>query len=428
VRYHSGMAKAHPRLWQILSEKALDSASLMFYNDTNVMATYERLGIPKEICRDYYHFGCNWASPTTRATWTQGGPKASRYRVPMSEQEKELLGAPYMRAPDPYDGPEAFLNLLREFADRENVTIDDFYDRLLARFGDFVDRKLLLALTEKNVRLRKKSAVLTFGDCFFPYTIERAGCASACADYHFELLMIRMFGTLVDCIITVDELVFRQKKLTLGQLLEATEANFVGYEDILALCRKVPKYGSDNEHSNAHVKRLSKALTDLIIEKSRPYTEKYGVLVQPAMQSDTWHLKLGEQFGATPNGRRAHAPFSQNARPSLGSCTAGLTGMLHAMQELPCDGLTSGALNLDVQKSMFSAPDKKLLFGILLSTYFEGGGLHAQVSCTDVEDLLNAQKDPDRYRDLSVRVTGYSGIFVDLCEKLQNDVIERMKG
>jgi hypothetical protein len=422
------MAAEQPRLWEILTEKALDSASLMFYNDTGVMAAYERLGIPREVCRDYYHFGCNWASPTTRATWLQGGPKASKYRAPMSEQEKKMLSVPYTRSPDEYDGPEAFLRIMRELADKQDASMDDFYDRLLARFGEFVDYKLELALLEKTVRQRKKSAVLTFGDCFFPYAIERAGCASACADYFFELLMVRMFGTLVDCIITVDELVFRQKKLTLSQLLAATDADFVGYEDILALCRGVPKYGSDSELSNAHVKRLSRAVTDLIIEKSRPYTEKYGVLVQPAMQSDTWHLKLGEKFGATPNGRRAYAPFSQNSRPSYGSCTAGLAGMLHAMQELPRDGLTSGALNLDVQRSEFAAPEKKRLFGVILATYFDGGGLHAQVSTADVRDLIEAQKEPDRYRDLLVRVTGYSGVFVDLCEKLQNDVIERMKG
>ena len=150
-------------------------------------------------------------------------------------------------------------------------------------------------------------------------------------------------------------------------------------------------------------------------------------MLVPCMQSDTWHLKLGETYGATPDGRRANTPFSQNTRPSNGSLVNGITGLFNSMLKLPSDGLLSGALNLDVDPSDYKGEEGHELFAALLGDYFNSGGLHAQVSAVGAEQLVEAQKDPDAHRDIRVRVTGYSGVFVDMCERLQNDVIERFK-
>ena len=218
-----------------------------------------------------------------------------------------------------------------------------------------------------------------------------------------------------------------KKKLTLSQLLEATRADFEGYEDVLALCRNAEKYGMDTPLSNAHAKRLSETFCEIVIRRSKPYLEQYGIYLVPCMQSDTWHLKLGEQFGATPDGRRAGTPFSQNTRPSNGACTNGLTAMLNSMLCLPYDGLMSGALNLDVDKEEFCTEKGKLIFASILGTYLNRGGLHAQISVSNAEELRDAQLHPDAHRDLRVRVTGYSGIFVDICKKLLDDIIQRFE-
>jgi formate C-acetyltransferase len=206
----------------------------------------------------------------------------------------------------------------------------------------------------------------------------------------------------------------------------AIEADFEGYEDVLALCKSVPKYGSDTEHTNAHARRLATTAAELVIEKSRPYLKKYGLFLEPCMQSDTWHLKFGETFGATPDGRRAGASFSQNARPSNGACTSGITGMLNSMLSIPSDSLVSGALNLDLRPSEFEGEQGRVRFSALLASYFNRGGMHAQVSCVGRNELVDAQANPEKHKDLRVRVTGYSGIFVDICKKLQDDIINRM--
>ena len=145
------------------------------------------------------------------------------------------------------------------------------------------------------------------------------------------------------------------------------------------------------------------------------------------MQSDTWHLKYGETYGATVDGRLAGMPFSQNTKPSNGACINGITGMFNSMLHLPTDGLLSGALNLDINPDEYKGEQGVAVFGALLGEYFNRGGLHAQVTSVSADTLIEAKRSPDDHRDIRVRVTGYSGIFVDICEKLQDDIIDRMK-
>ena len=429
VRYVVGMDRDAPTLWKTLTEKALKSASMMFYNDDNLLRTYRRIGLPQEDAVRYTHFGCNWSSPGDNGAWVQGGPKSNRFNAYRSPEEEKLLTGPYMRTLGKSGWPGVLLEELEVLAEGERngetVSIDRLYERFLSRFSAFIDQKLERLRHEVEVRQRRPSAVLTFGDCFFRDSLRTAQCFSAGAKYHFELQSFQMFGTVVDSIIAVDQLVVRERRITLTELLAAVRNDFVDRPDILALCRKAEKYGMDTPLSNAHTERLSHAIPSIVIEKSRPYFEKDRLFLTPCMQSDTWHLKLGEQCGATPDGRRANTPFSQNSRPSNGACIHGLTAMLNAMLHLPNDGLTSGALNLDVDSRDFYGESGRMLFATLLASYFNRGGLHAQVTALSKEDLLDAQEHPDRHRDLRVRVTGYSGVYVDICKRLQDDIIAR---
>ena len=211
------------------------------------------------------------------------------------------------------------------------------------------------------------------------------------------------------------------------ELLDAADANFEGAPHILALCRNVMKYGSDTPLSNAHVKRLSEAASKIVIEKSRPYLKEMGLFLGPCIQSDVWHLKLGAEYGATPDGRQAHMPFSQNMRPQNGANVNGLTAMLNSVLMHPSDGILSGALNLDVNPKDFDGEEGHRRFAAILGVYLNKGGLHAQVTSVRPEDLIDAQIHPEQHRDLRVRVTGYSGVFVDICKNLQDDIIERLR-
>lgn len=432
VYYTKNMNEEHPRLWKILAEKALKSASLMFYNDDAVRAAFGKIGLNKEDTKDFYHFGCNWAAPGLDANWMLGGPKAVKYvTAPRTPEEDEIIRLPYMRSPGLHDHPELFMEVFEELAAKEasgeTVSIEDFYAGFFEKCAEFIEKKLAVNHVDLAVRKRAPSSVLDLTDCFLPTSIDRAECFSASAKYHFEVHGFRMFGTVADCFITVDTLVFRKKLLTLNGLLKAVKSDFVGYEDVLGLVRNVPKYGSDDPLANEHVHRLVTKFNAIIYEKNRPYFEKEGLFLEPCMQSDTWHLKLGEKFGATADGRRAGKSFSQNTNPSPGAAINGLTAEFNSLLSIPYGELTSGALNLDVEPKAFAGEKGLINFANLLGSYFNRGGLHAQVSSANVEDLEDAMRDPASHRDLRVRVTGYSGVFVDICERLQKDIIRRMK-
>ncbi|MBE6592644.1 MAG: hypothetical protein E7642_01475 [Ruminococcaceae bacterium] len=427
VRYVKDMDKTHPKLWRTLCDKALDSSALMFYNDANVISTLERIGLGREDACEYAHYGCNWCSTGDNGAWVAGGPGASNFFYDLPASERRAIRYEYQRTNAEHGLAEDLMISLRELyaRDGESATIDSLYEIFLARLSDFIDKKLARVSREVNLRRQRPSAILTFGDCFYTDSIESGKCFAANAKYHFEIQSIQMFGTIVDCLVAIDQLVIRQKSVTLGELIRAADADFEGYEEILALCRGAEKYGMDTELSNYHAKRLAESVAGLVIEKDRPYFEREKLFLMPSIQSDTWHLKYGEQYGATVDGRRANKAFSQNTDPSHGAAVNGLTAMLNSVRSIPSDCAVSGALNVSVDKKQFKGDGGHALFASLMATYFELGGLHAQVSAVDAEDLRAAQLDPDAHRDIRVRITGYSGIFVDVCKRLQDDIIER---
>lgn len=424
--YAPGMNTACPKLWQTLMHKALQSSSLMIYNDSNVKETFQALGLPREDFQNYHHFGCNWPSPGSHSHWLHGWPAASTFHAFESEEEAARTTCNYIRSPE-QGWQDVFLKILRELRNDPNITMEEIYSRFQQSMEAFLSQKVEIGIQELRVRRRKPWAVCFFTDCFTAEPIEKGECFSACAKYIFALQSFEMFGTVCDCFTVVDDLCFRKNKLSIGELLDAVDADFKGYEQILAMCRGVPKYGSDDALSNRHVRRIAEMMAKLTRKIGTKHLKSEGFFLVPCIQSDTWHLKDGMHYGATPDGRLAGTSFTQNARPANGSCTNGLTAMFNAMLHIPKNGYLSGALNLDVDPKQFEGDAGTELFGAMLAVYLNRGGLHAQVTSVNVEDLLDAQIHPYRHRDLRVRVTGYSGVFVDICKALQDDIIDRMK-
>lgn len=430
VRYYEGMADEHPKLWRVLMQKAMESCSLMFYNDNDVISAFRKVGVPLADAREYEHFGCNWAGLGKNSCWMLSAPRSPQFSPDASPEEKEQLKVGYHRTRRLNGWTQDFMEVARELNEKSTPpqSIDEFYSAFNERVKEFVLFKLENMEKELLVRNRHPSAILTVGDCFRVPPIEKATANNAsAAKWHFQIQTLICFASLVDLFITVDRLVFRDKKYTLSQLFEAVDANFDGYPQILAACRKVKKFGSDDELSNYHAARVLGDYLDIVQKASVPYAEKYGIVLMPSIQSDTHNVRMGAASGATFDGRLAGEAFSQNSRPSFGSCVNGITGMLSSLMKLPMRGLASGSLNLDIQPKDFHGEEGAALLGSMIKTYLDGGGLHVQVSCQNVEDFIDAQIHPEKHRDLMVRVTGYSGIFVDFSKQVQDYVIERMK-
>jgi len=149
------------------------------------------------------------------------------------------------------------------------------------------------------------------------------------------------------------------------------------------------------------------------------------VIVFRCLETDMRHIPLGQAMGATPDGRRAGEPISENTSPSPGACINGLTAMFRSVVKLPLDRIHSGALNVRLQPRWFVGEEGLTRLASMLRTYFDLGGLQVQLSFADVSTLRDAQEHPERHRDLMVRITGYSAAFVDMTRVAQEEIIRR---
>lgn len=425
VRYYKNMNKIHPQLWHTIMEKAKKSASMMIYNDNDIISAFESCGICRSDAQKYGLFGCNWPCICGKSIWMQGTNGAIGRRSIKTPDEKRILAVPYLRTNMPNGWPEDFMIVFNKLADEEDVCIEDFYDRFFERMGAFLDRKLEYLSLNFSKRSEKPSAVLFFADCFYENCGYSGKSAAASDDtYHFELQSFFGMATVIDCFTTVDELVFKRKLISLKELKFAVYNNF---EDklILSMCRGVDKFGSESELSNYHANRIISKMTELISEKNKSYFKKQRIMLCPCLQSDTWHIVMGQNLGATPDGRKEGEPFSQNSHPSAGACKNGLTAMFNSLLHIPFERITSGAVNVDIQPSQFEGEEGTKRLETLIASYFNRGGLQVQISSVSVEDMRDAQINPDAHRDLTVRITGYSAVFTDLEKFVQDDVIAR---
>ena len=434
-RYANGMEKEHPVLWHTLMKKALESSSLMIYNDSVSMKTLEKIGIPKEDAIKEEFFGCNWPAIGSDSLWMSLALFSKHLCPTLLQREKDYLsgtGFYYMRAPVTYGLQELFVNIARELAEKEDagedISIEDFYSRFFDTMRSFIKKKLEFIKTEQIRRNEHPSLIMTYGDPFTRGATDNVESSFAGGSkYHMEIQSFTNFASFVNEFIVVDKLVFEDKQYTLRELVSAMDANYEGYEEIRAKMLAIEKFGSNGKHSNKHAGRIAKTLAEIAIEPTREYLEKYGIFLATSVQSDTWGIKWGSVFGASLDGRKKGEHFSQNVQPAPGSVKNGLTAVLSSVAKLPLDSYLTGALNLDISPKQFEGEKGTELFGKMMEAYFTAGGLHVQISSVSAEDLKEAQRNPADHMDLMVRVTGYSGIFVDMPEKLQNNIIERTK-
>ena len=138
------------------------------------------------------------------------------------------------------------------------------------------------------------------------------------------------------------------------------------------------------------------------------------------LETDMRHIRFGKGIGATPDGRHAGQPISENTSPTPGSSVKGLTAMLRSVAKLSLDRINSGALNVRIGRGAGLVE-----LAQLLRTYLDLGGLQVQTSFVDLKELHDAQSQPEHYRDLMVRITGYSAAFVDMTRHAQDEIIRR---
>ncbi|MDR1617803.1 MAG: hypothetical protein LBS06_01990 [Treponema sp.] len=218
----------------------------------------------------------------------------------------------------------------------------------------------------------------------------------------------------------VKKLVFEEKKIGARQMLDAIDANFVGYERERKLMMDAPKFGNDI----ACVDDILLDLHNYICATVREQAPKAGLESYLCVNiNNAQNTTLARWVGATPDGRKSGMPLANANNPASGSDKNGLTAMLNSIVKVPHNNMAGMVQNLRFTRETWSHQDGKVQ--ALIADYFDRGGAQAMITVVGREDLRNAMEHPDEYRDLIVRIGGLSARFVGLQKDVQQEIYDR---
>ena len=316
---------------------------------------------------------------------------------------------------------------------RTFTTYEQLYDAYHQQMVYFVNMKL--AVNNYIERMFSLYAPATFLSLFIDDCITRGrDYYSGGARYNTTYIQCTGLGTITDSLSTLKKHVFEDKKFTMDELLKAVSCNW-GREDNCQLstvnCQlekmrqfilnRTPFFGNDDEYADS----IAVKVYDDLVEAIEGHPNTRGGKTQLNMLSTTCHNYFGSVCGASVNGRLAHFAISDGTSPAHGADTHGPTAVIKSLGKL--DQTKSGGTLLNVRfvPALLKRDEDLRKLVSLIRTYFNMGGHHIQFNIVDTQTLLDAQKQPEEYKDLLVRVAGYSDYFNDMTEQLQNEIIAR---
>jgi pyruvate formate-lyase/glycerol dehydratase family glycyl radical enzyme len=376
-------------------------------------------GIPLEDARDYHLAGCVDPAIPGKASFLAG----SFFVVP------KVLEIFLNDGVDPRTGLEVcpFKPNVEEFA-----TFDEFYDafsRFLAYFIQLWHEHGFVTMGPSTDTLGYRDIVdiletalmhngMKMGRPLMRRTPE--------PPYDFRATMVPVGAiNVADSLAAIKKLVFDEKKVPMKLLRQAMAANWEGHENIRKMCLQAPKYGNDVDYVDSIARGLYKFIID---EEAIPRSPGRGRIRGIGGASISSMFAGGTIIGATPDGRFAGTTLSDGTvSPAQGRDTHGPTAMLRSAAKIDQSLCSSALLNVKLHPSSLTTRDDLKKLGSLIMTYADMGGKWIQFNVVGNERLLDAQKFPENYRDLIVRVAGYSAYFVDLGKGVQDDIIRRME-
>ena len=304
---------------------------------------------------------------------------------------------------------------------RDFKSYEELYNAFKTQLNYIINQKILVS--NYIDRMFAKNSPATF------LSVVIEDCISKGKDYNnggprYNTNYIRCtgLGTVTDSLSTLKKHVFEDKTVSMDELLKAVRKNFEG-EEILrqTILNNTPFYGNDEDYADDIALRVYNDLFEAIDGKPNTKGESFHL----NMLSTTCHVYFGKVMGATPNGRLAHKSISDGTSPSHGADTNGPSAVIKSLTKL--DHTKSGGtlLNQRFLPSLLKRDQDIMKLGSLIRTYFALGGHHIQFNIVDTATLYAAQENPEDYKDLLVRMAGYSDYFSDMNADLQQEVIDR---
>ena len=300
-------------------------------------------------------------------------------------------------------------------------TYDEFFNAFKKQLNHFIDIKI-----KGNLIIEKLWAEILpapflsilIDDCIKNGKDYNAGGAR----YNTSYIQGVGMGTITDCLSSIKHNVFDMKRFTMNELLEALKNNFTGFDQIRKIVMdETPKYGNDDDSADDILREVFELYFSAIDGRPNIKGGHFRINLLPT----TCHVYFGSVIGATPDGRLANKPVSEGISPVQGADRKGPTAVIKSASKI--DHIRTGGTLLNQKFTPAILADETGLEQVLhlVRAYFKMDGHHIQFNVVNVETLRKAQKEPENYRDLIVRVAGYSDYFVNLGLDLQEEIINR---
>ncbi|HSN44093.1 MAG TPA: formate C-acetyltransferase/glycerol dehydratase family glycyl radical enzyme [Propionibacteriaceae bacterium] len=390
---------------------ARGSGMPQFFNDRSVIPALEAVGVSHDDALDYAIVGC--VELTTQGN-NLGWSDAAMFNLNKA-LELTLNGGVDLQTGERI-GPDC--GCLTDFATWADLdaafatTIDFFLDKMIAAC-EVVERAHMDVLPTAFL-----SAVID--DCLAVGVDVTAGGAT----YDLSGIQMIQVASLADSLAAMKKLVFDEGLISRERLLDALRADFVGYDiERAQLLNKAPKYGNDI----AYVDDLGRQWAGYFADRLSTYTNIRGGRYHTGMYTVSAHVPMGQNVGASPDGRKAGTPLADGGlSPVYGRDMAGPTAVLQSVSKMENTYTSNGGLlNLKFLPEFFASETNVGKFAQFLRAFVELEVPHVQFNVVRREDLIAAKEHPDQYRSLTIRVAGYTAYFTELSGDLQDEIIAR---
>ena len=299
------------------------------------------------------------------------------------------------------------------------------FDQLLDAFRKQLEHFVSIKIKGNNTieRLYAELLPVPFLSLFIDDCIERGkDYNDGGARYNTNYVQGVGLGTATDSLAAIKFNVFDKAYTTMNELLKAVKTDFHEYESLRQrFVNRTPKYGNDYDYADEIMRTIFEAYYEAIEGRPNMKGGCYRINLLPT----TVHIYFGKVVGATPDGRKAGEPLSEGVSPVQGADRKGPTAVIKSAAKIDHARTGGTLLNQKFTPQILADQEGLAKLAHLIRTYFKLDGHHIQFNVVDSDTLRDAQKHPEKYRDLIVRVAGYSDYFVDLNIELQNEIIKR---
>lgn len=379
------------------------------HSDRTGYQMLSNLGYAPEDAKDWNNCGC--VVPHSRKTfeWTSSCniSFAAALEFALNEGRSRLTGE---------------LVALPEKDPKTFETYEEIEAALLRQFSFMVKHGVISLLTAQKIH--KEQAPRPFLSACNEYCLKNGkDLVDGGAKYNIGPVFTGVgLSVTANSLAVIKKLVFEEKVTTMAEIINALNHNWEGYEELRAKAQAVPKYGNDDDY----VDSIAKKLADYFYHDVTSYKDIYGHHFVTAFMGISNYLPTGKVLGATPDGRKAKDPINEGVSPYTGTDTSTCLAALRSSAKLNHDIHSGGTLlNLRLNHDLVATKRGRANLGAMLQSYFALGAFHVQFNTISNEVLKDAQAHPENYKDLLVRVAGYSTQFVNLSKSMQDSIMAR---